>query len=161
MNRDEYLQKLKDPRWQQIRLKVFERDNWICQQCCGGENTLNVHRRYYLLEKEPWEYDLEALVTLCEYCHLEETENRPNIEKSLLHALKKKFLYKDLEPLVEAFNEFKPLHCADVIASTVKFMLMNEEIQRCIMELYFESITGKRRPYFDDIREEIKKEDNL
>lgn len=51
----------------------------ICYQDCiillylDSENnspkSLNVHHKYYINGKNPWEYDNEALVTLCEDCH--------------------------------------------------------------------------------------------
>ena len=30
---------------------------------------LNVHHKYYIKGKAPWEYEDDALITLCEYCH--------------------------------------------------------------------------------------------
>lgn len=72
MKKSNYGERLKDPRWQKLRLKVFERDNWTCQICLCNSKTLNVHHRYYENGKEPWDYPLEALVTLCEDCHEEE-----------------------------------------------------------------------------------------
>ena len=32
-------------------------------------NGLNIHHTYYIEGRKPWEYDNEALVTLCEDCH--------------------------------------------------------------------------------------------
>ena len=61
--------KLDDPRWQRKRLEIMERDNFNCA-CCGSQfSKLNVHHLYYLKGLEPWEYDNEALVTLCNPCH--------------------------------------------------------------------------------------------
>jgi len=71
--REEYLAKLRDPRWQKMRLQVLERDEWVCQRCFDKKSTLHVHHRWYLRGREPWEYPLEALLTLCETCHEEET----------------------------------------------------------------------------------------
>lgn len=34
-----------------------------------GFTPLNIHHKYYIYGKEPWEYDNEALVTLCTSCH--------------------------------------------------------------------------------------------
>lgn len=51
--RKKYLEKLKDPRWQKKRLKVFERDEWTCQCCNDTESTLNVHHRYYKHNADP------------------------------------------------------------------------------------------------------------
>lgn len=67
-----YSQKLRDPRWQKLRLLIMERDGWQCQSstCRSPENTpLHVHHREYLPGREPWEYPPENLVTLCERCH--------------------------------------------------------------------------------------------
>ncbi|HUH26534.1 MAG TPA: hypothetical protein VLY87_07890 [Flavobacterium sp.] len=32
--------------------------------------TLNVHHKYYIKNKYPWQYKLEALITVCSDCHL-------------------------------------------------------------------------------------------
>lgn len=64
----EYLEKLKDPRWQQKRLRIFERDGWACRNCGNKDDTLHVHHLYYL-DVEPWEYQDFALHTMCAPCH--------------------------------------------------------------------------------------------
>lgn len=68
-----YLEKLKDPRWQKKRLEIFQRDFFACKMCKSTEHTLHVHHKYYESGKEPWEYRDEALVSLCEHCHEQET----------------------------------------------------------------------------------------
>lgn len=69
-------QQYQDPRWQQKRLKIFERDNWECQACGEDEITLNIHHiHYYLFRKKideiegPWDYPDNFLVSLCNDCH--------------------------------------------------------------------------------------------
>lgn len=42
--RSEYLEKLKDPRWQKRRLEIFQRDEFTCQVCFDTESTLHVHQ---------------------------------------------------------------------------------------------------------------------
>jgi hypothetical protein len=84
-----YVEKFKDPRWQKIRLQVFERDKWTCQQCRSTSKTLNVHHRYYDDGAEPWEYDLDALVTLCGECHEAETAALRTEQWRLIQGLKK------------------------------------------------------------------------
>ena len=69
-----YADRLKDPRWQQMRLKVFERDEWMCQFCGSKDQTLHVHHLSYEKGKDPWEYPIENLLTVCECCHQEEYE---------------------------------------------------------------------------------------
>lgn len=75
--RSTYSEKLKDPRWQKRRLKVFERDNFTCQRCLDKTKTLHLHHAYYDRGKDPWDADNAALVTLCEACH--------EMEKSDVH----------------------------------------------------------------------------
>lgn len=64
-----YIELLKDPRWQKKRLEIFERDKWECQCCFKGDRTLHVHHKEYNYGILPWEYDAELLITLCEFCH--------------------------------------------------------------------------------------------
>ena len=64
-----YSDLLKDPRWQKKRLHIMERDEFTCQCCFDDKNTLNVHHKYYIANRKPWEYPDELLITLCENCH--------------------------------------------------------------------------------------------
>jgi len=67
-----YSRKLRDARWQRVRLKVMERDAWRCQasDCRSPENTmLHVHHKQYFPQRDPWDYPLENLITYCEKCH--------------------------------------------------------------------------------------------
>lgn len=64
-----YGEKLKDPRWQALRLRVFKRDKFTCQHCGNKSKTLNVHHIEYK-KSEPWESEMGDLLTLCEDCHL-------------------------------------------------------------------------------------------
>ena len=84
-----YSEKLRDPRWQQARLKIFERDDWTCQLCGGTETTLAVHHRYYESGREPWDYPQEAFLTVCEICHAGERDERRQAEGYLLRVLGK------------------------------------------------------------------------
>lgn len=63
-----YAEKLKDPRWQKLRLEIFERDNWTCTACQNKEQTLCVHHKKYTAT-EPWDEPKEHLSTLCDDCH--------------------------------------------------------------------------------------------
>ncbi len=67
MNRQQYSQKLKDPRWQKKRLEIMQRDGFKCTCCGDSTSTLNVnHLRY---SGDPWEAEDKYLETLCECCH--------------------------------------------------------------------------------------------
>jgi hypothetical protein len=136
-----YSDKLKDPRWQKVRLKVFERDEWTCQICFGKESQLKVHHKYYIQGKEPWDYSLDALVTLCEKCHAEEWENRPEAEHALMRALKEKgFFAADVQSLADGLGKMELLHSHEVVASAYEWTLETPEIQRWLLDKYFEAI---------------------
>jgi hypothetical protein len=66
-----YYEKLQDPRWQQIRLRVFERDDFRCRKCDCNTKPLHVHHINYEPGFDPWDYDDLQLITLCETCHKE------------------------------------------------------------------------------------------
>ncbi len=107
-SKEEYAKKLRDPRWQRMRLEVMQRDEFTCQSCMDTETTLNVHHNYYL-NIEPWEYPLTALVTLCETCHQDETQNRKMEEDALLSVLRDiGFKATHINGLTEAMASFGP-----------------------------------------------------
>lgn len=65
----EYREKLRDPRWQKLRLEVLDAAGWRCSWCGSGERNIQIHHGYYTKGAEPWEYPPEALHVLCEHCH--------------------------------------------------------------------------------------------
>lgn len=68
-----YSEKLKDPRWQKVRLKVLERAGWRCEACGESTKTLHVHHGYYEKNCDPWEYDDQTLWSLYWECHEQAT----------------------------------------------------------------------------------------
>lgn len=64
-----YWEKLKDPRWQKKRLEILSLHEFACQDCGSTEDTLHVHHPYYEKNKEPWDYDEDVLMCVCENCH--------------------------------------------------------------------------------------------
>lgn len=64
-----YVEMLKDPRWQRMRLVVFQRDQWTCLRCKDTTQTLHVHHTFYARGRAPWEYHPDSLLTLCATCH--------------------------------------------------------------------------------------------
>lgn len=82
-----YAAKLRDPRWQKMRLEVLSRDNWMCRECESTDKTLHVHHLCYLPDHDPWEYQLLDLKTLCEDCHEEETQSLREAHALLLYNM--------------------------------------------------------------------------
>jgi 5-methylcytosine-specific restriction endonuclease McrA len=62
-----YSEKLKDPRWQRKRLRVFERAKWKCEKCGDKKTELHVHHTKYI--GNPWDVPLSSLKCLCSNCH--------------------------------------------------------------------------------------------
>lgn len=69
-----YWELLRDPRWQRKRLEIMEAANFACEECEATTVTLNVHHRYYVKGRKPWEYENDSLVCLCENCHKTTTD---------------------------------------------------------------------------------------
>lgn len=140
-----YSEKLKDPRWQKKRLEIFQRDEFMCVRCFDGENTLSVHHCAYEKGKEPWEYDDDDLLTLCQNCHDIEYSERPLIEKSLLFALrKKKFMADDVQRIAVAFHEMELPHVPEVSASIIEWILQNRPLMQHLTDEFFKSINTKK-----------------
>lgn len=66
-----YSEKLRDPRWQKLRLEILSRDSFTCKFCgsglTGGKN-LQVHHILYK-RRDPWDYPEYLYQTLCDSCH--------------------------------------------------------------------------------------------
>ena len=70
-----YAEKLRDPRWQKVRLEVMNKARFCCQMCGDHEATLNIHHVNYTKGKEPWDYESENFRCYCEDCHKEIEES--------------------------------------------------------------------------------------
>ena len=64
-----YSEKLRDPRWQKLRLEVFHKSDFACELCGDTESTLHAHHKAYLKGRDPWDYKIGQIACLCESCH--------------------------------------------------------------------------------------------
>ena len=70
-----YQELLKDSRWAHKRIRILDRDGWMCQYCSASTKTnrkvvLEVHHfEYSHYSVNPWDVPDEDLVTLCSDCH--------------------------------------------------------------------------------------------
>lgn len=72
MNKKEYSEYLKNPKWQKKRLEILSRDNFSCVVCGNGIDTdtqVHVHHLSYRKDCMPWEYDINDMRVLCRTCH--------------------------------------------------------------------------------------------
>jgi uncharacterized protein CbrC (UPF0167 family) len=147
-----YSEKLKDPRWQKKRLKILERDRWVCQKCGQDDITLHVHHRLYSKQySEPWDYPDELLVALCEICHADESSERWEVAISeLAKVLKQKFFIGGVIEITEGFKEFVPPHCTEACASAISFVLSNEDAASDMVNKYFEYLSSKYNDVLSD-----------
>lgn len=132
-----YVEKFKDPRWQRMRLAVFERDKWRCRKCHSTDKTLNAHHLYYLESHEPWEYDLSALLTLCEDCHEAETVALRVNERRLIHALKCfGLMADDMEMIADALSDAPPPKNKPHLLLTLWDLFQDESFRDRIVDLW-------------------------
>ena len=78
-----YTEKLKDPRWQKMRLEVLEEAAFSCDQCGDEATELHVHHGYYRKGANPWDYERSTLRCLCKVCHKAEEERRAKLARIL------------------------------------------------------------------------------
>ena len=139
-----YSEKLKDPRWQRLLLQVFERDEWVCQSCFDGDATLCVHHLRYIPNKEPWDYPVSMLLTLCESCHSREYEGMQTTLGSLCEEVRDKGLLSPaVHEITQGFHALvDPKHPAT--PSVIRFFLTNHEAFQCVWDLYFKKLEERR-----------------
>lgn len=77
MTKAKYSALLKTKYWKKKRAIILKLDKNTCVNC-GAKKYLQVHHRYYLPGRLPWEYTNSALVTLCKTCHTKQHKNKPN-----------------------------------------------------------------------------------
>ncbi len=142
MNKEEYRQKLLDPRWQKKRLQILERDDWTCQICYDTESTLHVHHRLYIAGADPWDYPAEYLVVLCEGCHEIEGQRMHLASRQVVDALKLAGCSSgDLLALARDLRAGLPWpHLPDVVTSVLCAVVADRETMRTLLDWYFESL---------------------
>jgi len=89
---ESYWDKLKDPRWQKKRLEVLNDRNFSCEYCGDSKNTLYVHHPAYISGRDPWDYAIDELQSLCEDCH--------------------KYQHQQIDRITNLINDIKLHHCS-------------------------------------------------
>lgn len=141
-----YHEKLKSPLWQKKRLSILERDEFHCQSCMDGENTLHVHHCYYEHGKEPWEYPDSSLITLCEQCHINETTDLKKSKDRLIEIMSKRGLlsyhYDEISDSLEKSNS--PFLSNQAAISAFCWLIENRQMAEKIIDLFFEDIRSRK-----------------
>lgn len=126
-----YSEKLKDPRWQEKRLEILERDDYTCYMCENEANNVH-HLRYY---GEPWDVDNEDLISLCYKCHTE--WHQSEIYKKILVDKLSNFhpsIYKNIHVLLESIE--KTLTRIDLDEAICTFVNNKDMFSEKIYDIY-------------------------
>jgi len=123
----DYAQKLKDPRWQRKRLEILNRDFFACMRCFSETKTLHVHHRLYNKSAEPWDYDNDVLVTLCEDCHQEEGEKMALSIERLAREFKRLFFSEEIDMVTEGLKQYQHVHLTKISAEVVSSLFSKRE----------------------------------
>lgn len=70
--------------WKFKRLQILINDSFKCRDCGSRSTSNHVHHTYYLQDHLPWDIESEALVTLCQSCHIK----RHQVEKIKVYEKK-------------------------------------------------------------------------
>jgi hypothetical protein len=67
-----YKYRLKEARWGELSRSLKEAVNYTCDRCnqfFQNGNYLTIHHKYYLEDRDPWDYPKSAFQVLCLRCH--------------------------------------------------------------------------------------------
>lgn len=126
-----YQRKLRDPRWQQRRLKLLESANWTCQEATcknwrhflvppqdrpANESgpPLEIHHLYYEWGREPWEYPDDAHLVLCDDCHERRAAIERQIKRDIVRYLRNAPMEMARQLFWEMLEKFNPEAAATV-----------------------------------------------
>lgn len=141
-----YSELLRDPRWQKMRLEVLGRDGFSCQKCDDTTSTLHVHHTYYLRGNNPWEYPAESLLTLCDYCHQEESDFSYNSKVSMTTTMSRLgFLWNSFDELQSAFETVLAVEGYRIglhypFVSALARLIKTPELRESLLEEYYKSL---------------------
>ncbi len=109
-----YAELLRDPRWQQRRLRVLDAGGWKCEECGAKCRELHVHHGYYGKGMKPWEYPDDTLHVLCDECHKIAEELLTDIRRRI-GSLKFPGLSRLLEFLEQPVVRPTKFACASIV----------------------------------------------
>ena len=63
---------------QKIRFAVFERDNWTCQYCCRGKESVKLCVDHFLTVQDGGRSTMDNLITACAECNNKKGSKLPS-----------------------------------------------------------------------------------
>ena len=96
--KNNYSDKLKNPKWQKKRLEILNLHGFKCEKCGCEDKELHVHHRFYIKGREVWQYDNDVFQVLCCDCH----EKEHSKEKEVNEVIYEK--YKNIIGYIESLD---------------------------------------------------------
>ena len=147
-----YQELLTDPRWQKKRLKIFERDSFTCVRCGRQDKTLHAHHKYYIKNRDPWDYKDCVIATLCDPCHKHEHDVSYTNSKALVNAMYDGgFLSDEILLISHSFRDIKHIYHPSNTAAMLSWAIRESEIMEHINELFLIKIGQKLAGDIDEI----------
>lgn len=72
ISKELYNIRLRDERWDILRRRLKEKSSYCCAKCkkkFSFSEYLTAHHKYYIEDRDPWDYPDEAFDVLCLKCH--------------------------------------------------------------------------------------------
>ena len=129
-----YSELLKHPKWQKMRLKILERDDFTCQICENTEKTLHVHHRFYWSGNKPWDYEESELVTLCEDCHKVESDNIQYESECIALSFRNRFFSDQIGMIWKVIKKSKFHENSEVICALLCAFFSDVKFQKKILK---------------------------
>jgi glutaredoxin len=124
-----YLAKLRDPRWQKMRLEVFNRDGWACGYCGDTKTTLHVHHKAYRKGAEPWDYPMDWLITACEPCHENQPrELKPEEMELIANMRNQRMTAYDIKMIADGFRDSDTSTKTVTRAGAIYLVLVHQDV---------------------------------
>ena len=135
MNKEEYYEKLKDPRWQKKRLEIFKRDEFTCQICGDKESPLHVHHMCYN-SCDPWDIHNKYLITLCENCHGVESVQKSEALNDIRLELSRNYHSDTLNSIAIGLINMPNIFRSQTYGKAIGYALQNKKILEYIFRQY-------------------------
>ena len=91
--------------WQKKRLELLSVRGFKCEICGNEDKQIQVHHRFYIKGREPWEYDNDVFQVLCEDCHAK-GHKKDKVKTVTVEVVPEK--YREVIDLINKLEEINP-----------------------------------------------------
>lgn len=151
----QYSDKFLNPKWQKFRLAIFERDGFMCVRCDDNKSTLHAHHTYYEdFGRDPWDYDEDCVITLCEECHSQEHKYLKQVNKQLLNTISSTGISWENKVCLAAAFEMLPKKLPVDFWDVMMAVFLDDSFYKNAQQIYYND-TGKKLEAVQKLRWEI------